>query len=72
MWDTWMVEKIDEAIGHDFVSCKFRNVVDQHEWAFSGVYGLQFHKERHLMWEELAGLASWWGTPCCVVGILCG
>ncbi len=75
-----MVEKIDEAIGHDSVSCKFRNVVDQHEWAFSGVYGLQFHKETSYVggigrFDQLVGhslLCSgdfmWLGSPWIVWG----
>jgi hypothetical protein len=54
------VEKIDEAVGHFSMSCKFRNVVDNQEWAFSSVYGPHTDKERLLMWEELRGLTSWW------------
>ena len=38
MWDTRVVEKLDEAVGHFSVSCKFRNVINQSEWAFSGVF----------------------------------
>ena len=39
MWDRRMVEKIDEVVGRFSVSCKFKNVVDQFVWAFTGVYG---------------------------------
>ena len=39
MWDRRMVENIGEAIGRFFVSCKFKNVVDQFVWAFTSVYG---------------------------------
>uniref|UniRef100_A0A2N9FW69 Reverse transcriptase domain-containing protein n=1 Tax=Fagus sylvatica TaxID=28930 RepID=A0A2N9FW69_FAGSY len=35
--DRRVVEKIDEAVGHFSVSCRFRNVVDNQEWAFSGL-----------------------------------
>jgi hypothetical protein len=68
MWDRRVVEKIDEAVGDFSVSCRFRGVIDQFEWAFSGVYGPQTDRERSLMWDELAGLASWWGIPWCVGG----
>ena len=34
MWNRRVVEKIDEAVGLFSVSCKFRSIVDQHEWAF--------------------------------------
>ena len=39
MWDRRVVERIEVAMGHFSVSCKFQNVFDQKEWAFSGVYG---------------------------------
>ena len=66
MWDRRVVEKIDEAVGDYSVSCRFRGVVDLFEWAFSGVYGPQTDRERSLMWDELAGLVSWWGIPWCI------
>ena len=40
MWDNRVVDKVEEAVGHFFVSCKFKNVVDHFVWAFTGVYGL--------------------------------
>ena len=39
MWDRRVVEKLDVAMGHFSISCKFRNVLDHKEWAYSGVYG---------------------------------
>ena len=39
MWDRKVVEKVEEAVRHFSVSCKFKNVGDQFEWAFIGVYG---------------------------------
>ena len=39
MWDSRVVEKLDDAVGNYSVSCKFRSVVNQSEWVFSGVYG---------------------------------
>jgi hypothetical protein len=68
MWDTRVVAKTDDAIGHYSVYCKFQNVLDKWEWAFLGVYGPQSNRERLLMWEELAGVAGWWGTPWCLGG----
>ena len=68
MWDRRVVEKIAEAVGDYSVSCRFKGVVDQFEWAFSGVYGPQTDRERSLMWNELASLASWWGIPWCIGG----
>ena len=50
-------------MGRIFVSCKFKNVVDHFVWAFTGVYGPNFDRDRHLPWEELAGIHSWWNVP---------
>ena len=33
------MEKIDEAVGRFFVSCKFKNVKDEFELAFTSIYG---------------------------------
>ena len=53
MWDSRVVEKVEETVGHFSVSCKFKNVGDHFEWAFIGVYGPNLNKRRRLMWEEL-------------------
>ena len=53
---------------HFSVSCKFKNVGDQFEGAFTGVYGPNLNKRRRLMWEELTGLISWWDLPWCLGG----
>ena len=68
MWDRRVVEKVEEAVGHFSVSCKFKNVGDQFEWAFTGVYGPNLNKRCRLMWEELTGLISWWDLSWCVGG----
>jgi hypothetical protein len=68
MWDRRVVEKMDSAMGQYSISCKFRNVLDQTDWAFSGVYGPNINRERDFMWEELAGVASWWGVLWVVGG----
>ena len=63
MWD-----KLEEAVGNFSVSCKFKNVIDQFEWVFTGVYGPNSDRERRNMWEDLFGLISWWDAPWCVSG----
>ena len=45
------------------VSCKFKNVGDHFEWAFSGVYGPNSNRKHCKMWEELTGLISLWDFP---------
>ena len=45
MWDKRVIEKLDEATGYYSLSCKFRNVLDQFEWSFTGVYGPNLDSE---------------------------
>ena len=68
MWDTRVVEKVEEVVGQFSVSCKFKEVSSGFEWGFSGVYGPQSNTARRLMWEELSGVNAWWDVPCCVGG----
>ena len=68
MWDRRVIEKLDEATGYYSFSCKFRNVLDQFEWSFIAVYGPNLDSERCFLWEELAGLQSWWEVPWCIGG----
>jgi exonuclease III len=49
MWDRRVVEKVDEAVGHFSLSCKFRCVADNYEWAFFYVYGPQSNREKKEM-----------------------
>ena len=55
-------------MGRFFVSCKFKNVVDDFVWAFIGVYGPNFDRDRRLFWEELVEIHSWWNVPWCIGG----
>jgi hypothetical protein len=50
---------VDEAAGYYLLSCKFKNVLDQFEWIFSGVYGPNVDREMGILWEELTDLISW-------------
>ena len=68
LWDKRVLEKMDEAAGQFSLSCKFRNVYNQFEWIFTGVYGSNTDRERRALWEELVGIISWWDAPCCIGG----
>lgn len=46
MWDRRAVDKVEEAVGHFSVSCKFKNVIDHFAWAFTRVYGLNSDRDR--------------------------
>ena len=66
MWDRRVVEKIEEVVGQFSISCRFKNVSDHFKWAFIGIYGPNLNRKRQFMWEELAGLISWWNLPWCL------
>ena len=66
LWDKRAVEKIDSVSGEYSLSCKFRNVGDNVEWVFLGVYGPNSDAARGILWDELAGIGSWWSLPWCI------
>jgi hypothetical protein len=39
-------------------------------WAFAGVYGPNFDRDRRLLWDELADLISLWNLPWCILGVV--
>lgn len=45
MRDCRLIEIQEEAVGQYSVSCRFKNVGDQFEWAFMGVYGPNSDRE---------------------------
>jgi exonuclease III len=68
MWDRRVVEKIEDAVGQYLVSCKFKTIMDQREWMYTGVYGPNLDSEKQGLWDELARVKSWWDVPWCVGG----
>lgn len=40
------------------VTGHFKNVDDEVEWDFAGVYGLNVDSRRSLLWDEMVGLHS--------------
>ncbi|KAL4606932.1 hypothetical protein ACB092_09G139200 [Castanea dentata] len=68
MWERRVVEKLEEAVGPFSISCRFKNVSDQFEWAFTGIYGSNSNRKCQFMWEEFANLNSWWNLPWCLGG----
>ena len=66
MWDKHVVEVQDCVKGQFSILYRFKNVQEQFEWAFLGVYGPNVDANRFILWEELAGIRSWWGLPWCI------
>ena len=63
MWDTRVVEKMEEVVGYHSISVKFREVSFGFLWAFFGVYGPTSGNARRELWEELSSVNSWWALP---------
>jgi hypothetical protein len=68
MWDKRVVNRMEVDVGDYVVACSFKNVDDGYEWAFAGVYGPNGDSDRCFLWDELAGLMSWWNLPWCIGG----
>jgi hypothetical protein len=68
MWDTRVVEKMEEAVGYHSISVKFRQVSSGFLWAFSRVYGPTSGNARRELWEELSSVNNWWALPLGVGG----
>ena len=49
MWDKRVVEKIEEAMGQFSILCRFKNVSDQFEWAFTGINGPNLNRKRQFI-----------------------
>jgi hypothetical protein len=61
------VEKVKDCLRNYLVVCKFKNVIDQFEWAFAK-NSPNLDVDRRLLWEEVAGLISWWVLAWCIEG----
>ena len=66
MWDRRVVSKVDVCVGNFVAASYFRNVKDDLEWAFTGVYGPNRDIHRRRLWEELVGVMSLWDMPWCI------
>jgi hypothetical protein len=55
-----VVEKVDVCVGRFTLAVSLRNVDDHFEWGFVGVYGPNCRVDRRGLWDELAGIMSWW------------
>jgi hypothetical protein len=66
IWDRRVVEKIQECVWECIIAYSFRNVEDGFSWAFGGVYRANSDCDKRYLWEELAGLLSWWNLSWCI------
>jgi hypothetical protein len=68
IWDKRIVEKIDVFVGEFVLACSFKSVEDDFSWAFARVYGPNMDTLRSSLWDELAGLSTWWVLHWCIGG----
>ncbi|XP_042942615.1 uncharacterized protein LOC122276776 [Carya illinoinensis] len=62
------MEKMEEFVGEFSVAVSFKMAEDNFMWAFAGIYGPNADNIRKLLWEEIAGISSWWDLPWCIGG----
>ena len=67
-WDKRVLEVIETVSEVFFVSCLFRNVEDDFQWIFTGVYGPVLANLRENLWEELGSVRGLWLGPWCIGG----
>jgi exonuclease III len=67
MWDRRVVEKV-ECMEKYTVACSLCNTGGKVVWTFGGVYGPNDDRDRRELWDELAGLMSWWEIPWLIGG----
>jgi hypothetical protein len=68
MWDRRVITRLEMKVGNYVAACTFKNVVNGFVWAFARVYGPNGDSDRHLLWDELVGMLSWWNMPWCIGG----
>ena len=60
-WDSKMLQLGDSKVSQSLISRKFRNLVDNFMWVFSGVYGPSIGEEKEKLWEDLGAIRGLWG-----------
>lgn len=63
IWDRRTVELINHFVGDFLVACHFKSVIDGCDLAFASVYGSNLDFNRRFLWDEMAGICSWWHLP---------
>jgi hypothetical protein len=52
MWDRRAVTKMEECVGRFSITCSFRSICNDVQWAFVGVYGPNNDNDRRVLWDE--------------------
>lgn len=63
MQDRRVMDKIEEFVGAYSVACSFKRVEDNFMWAFASIYEPNLDSNKSLLWEEIAGVYTWWDLP---------
>ena len=50
------------------MSCRFKFLVEDCTWAFTGVYGPTAYGIREHLWDELGAIKGLWSDPWCIGG----
>ena len=68
LWDKRILEVIETVCRTFSTSCSFRNVEDDFQWIFTGVYGPVLANLKEDLWEELGSVRGLWAGPWCIGG----
>lgn len=70
LWDSRVMEKIDDEFGMYSVPCLFKNLVNGYRWVFTGVHAPVIYHHRGDLWDELLAMMFRWDAHCASEGIL--
>lgn len=68
IWDDSILECLDELIGPNTLSQKFKNKADGFGWYLTDVYSPCTYWDRDEFWEEVEDLTGWVGDAWCMAG----
>ena len=67
-WDSCVLKLLAKEEGQFTVSCRFKFIVEDRTWVFTGVYGPTVYGARELLWDELGAIKGLWNDPWCIGG----
>ena len=67
-WDSRVLKLLAKEKGQFTVSCRFKFIVEDRTWVFTGVYGPTVYGARDLLWDELGAIKGLWNDPWCIGG----
>ena len=67
-WDSRVLNLLAKEEGQFTLSCRFKFIVEDSTWVFTGVYGPTVYGAREFLWDELGAIKGLWNDPWCIGG----